>query len=109
MSNSQFPYFRGRRLRTGFNIRRMVSEHQLSVSDLIAPLFAMEGKNEKVEIPSMPDYYRFTLDRLLKEVEEIQQLGIPSVLLFTKVPEEKKDNEGTEALNPDGLMQQTVR
>jgi porphobilinogen synthase len=109
MSHSQFPYFRGRRLRTGFNIRRMVTEHQLSANDLIAPLFVMEGKNEKKEIPSMPDYYRFTLDRLLKEVEEIQELGIPSVLLFTKVPEEKKDNEGTEALNPDGLMQQTVR
>jgi porphobilinogen synthase len=57
----------------------------------------------------MPDYYRFTIDLLLKEVEVIQSLGIPSGLLFAKVPEDKKDNEGTEALNPDGLMQQTVR
>lgn len=57
----------------------------------------------------MPDYYRFTLDLLAKEVEEIESLGIPAVLVFAKVPEEKKDNEGTEALNPKGLMQRTVR
>ena len=90
-------------------MRRMVAENHLSVNDFIAPLFVTEGKNEKVEIPSMPDYFRYTLDLLLKEVEEIQELGIPSVLLFAKVPEEKKDNEGTEALNPKGLMQESVR
>ena len=109
MNYTQFPYSRGRRLRASENIRAMVSEHSLSVKDFIAPLFVMEGKNQKTEIPSMPDYYRFTLDLLLKEVEEIQQLGIPSVLLFAKVPDEKKDNAGTEALNPDGLMQQSVQ
>jgi porphobilinogen synthase len=57
----------------------------------------------------MPNYFRFTVDLLLKEVEEIAELGIPSVLLFAKVPDEKKDNKGTEALNKDGLMQQSVR
>ena len=57
----------------------------------------------------MPGYYRYTLDVLLKEAEEIAELGIPSLLLFAKVPDEKKDNEGTEALNPEGLMQQSVR
>ncbi len=87
----------------------MVAENNLTVKDFIAPLFVMEGNGDKVEIPSMPDYYRFTLDLLLKEVEEISQLGISSVLLFAKVPDNKKDNEGTEALNPDGLMQKTVR
>ncbi len=109
MSNHKFPYSRPRRLRVSENMRSMVSEHSLLVIDFIAPLFVMEGKNQKTEIPSMPDYYRFTPDLLLKEVEEIQKLGIPSVLLFAKVPDEKKDNAGTEALNPDGLMQQTVR
>jgi porphobilinogen synthase len=109
MSHSQFPYSRPRRLRASENIRWMVAEHSLSVNDFIAPLFVMEGSKERVEIPSMPDYYQFTPDRLLKEVEEIQKLGIPSVLLFAKVPNEKKDNEGTEALNPKGLMQETVR
>jgi len=109
MSHSQFPYSRPRRLRASENIRRMVSEHSLSPADFIALLFVMEGENRKAEIPSMPDYYRFTLDLLLREVEEISELGIPSVLLFAKVPEGKKDNKGTEALNRNGLMQRAVR
>jgi len=87
----------------------MVEENHLSASDFIAPLFVMEGTGAKEEIASMPDYYRFTLDMLMDEVREIEDLGIPSVLLFAKVPDEKKDNKGTEALNPDGLMQKAVR
>lgn len=109
MSFFEYPYSRGRRLRTSESIRKMVAENYLSPTDFIAPLFVMEGEGKKEEIPSMPDYYRFTIDGLLKEVEEIQSLGIPSVLLFAKVPDDKKDNEGTEALNSDGLMQQAVR
>lgn len=109
MSHSQFPYSRPRRLRASGNIRRMVEENHLSASDFIAPLFVMEGTGAKEEIASMPDYYRFTLDMLMDEVREIEDLGIPSVLLFAKVPDEKKDNKGTEALNPDGLMQKAVR
>ncbi|NBC25792.1 MAG: porphobilinogen synthase [Bacteroidetes bacterium] len=109
MSHSQFPYSRPRRLRASENIRRMVSEHSLSPADFIAPLFVMEGKNRKAEIPSMPDYYRFTLDLLMDEVQQISDLGIPSVLLFAKVPDDKKDNKGTEALNRNGLMQRAVR
>ncbi len=110
MSNpGSFPYIRGRRLRQNENIRRMAAEHHLNKADFIVPLFVMEGKNEKVEIPSMPGYYRYTLDLLIREVEEIVLLGLPSVLLFAKVPDNKKDNEGTEALNPKGLMQESVR
>lgn len=109
MSYSDYPYYRGRRLRSSENVRRMAAENSVSVNDFIAPLFVMEGENERVEIPSMPNYFRFTVDLLLKEVEEIAELGIPSVLLFAKVPDEKKDNKGTEALNKDGLMQQSVR
>ena len=109
MSHSQFPHSRPRRLRVSENTRRMVSENHLRADDFIAPVFVMEGKNQKAEIPSMPGYYRYTLDLLLKEAEEIAELGIPSLLLFAKVPDEKKDNEGTEALNPEGLMQQSVR
>lgn len=104
-----YPYIRGRRLRAGENIRRMVAEHRLQPEDFIVPLFVMEGKNEKVEIPSMPGIFRYTLDLLLKETEEIQSLGLPAVLLFVKVPDEKKDREGSEALNPEGLMQQSVQ
>ncbi|HET6527913.1 MAG TPA: porphobilinogen synthase [Balneolaceae bacterium] len=109
MTHGQFPYIRGRRLRTSAAIRDMVAEHHLKPADFIAPLFVMEGENEKAEIPSMPDYYRFTLDLLIDEVKELQDAGICSVLLFAKVPDEKKDNEGAEVLNPDGLMQQAVR
>ncbi|MDZ7717809.1 MAG: porphobilinogen synthase [Balneolaceae bacterium] len=109
MSNFEYPYSRPRRLRSSDAVRKMVAENHLSADDFIAPLFVMEGEGKKEEIASMPDYYRFTIDLLLKEVEEIQSLGIQSVLLFAKVPDEKKDNEGTEALNADGLMQQTVR
>lgn len=109
MSYSDYPYYRGRRLRSSENVRRMAAENSLSVNDFIAPLFVMEGENERVEIPSMPNYFRFTIDLLLTEVKEIAELGIPSVLLFAKVPDEKKDNKGTEALNENGLMQQSVR
>lgn len=109
MSHGQFPYIRGRRLRTSEAIRDMVAEHNLKPADFIAPVFVMEGENKKVEIPSMPDYYRYTLDLLLEEIGELEEVGIRSVVIFAKVPEEKKDNKGTEALNPDGLMQRTVR
>lgn len=81
----------------------------MAKDDFIAPLFVVDGKKKKSEISSMPGYFRFTIDLLMKEVEEIQSLGIPSVLLFAKVPDDKKDNEGTEALNPKGLMQKTVK
>lgn len=109
MSDFNHPYSRPRRLRSSDAVRKMVAENHLSADDFIAPLFVMEGEGKKEEIASMPDYYRFTIDLLMEEVEEIQSLGIQSVLLFAKVPDDKKDNKGTEALNPDGLMQQTVR
>jgi len=109
MQQGQFPYIRPRRLRNSEAIRKMAAEHRLQPSDFIVPLFVMEGENSKEEIPSMPDYYRYTLDRLVEEIEEIHEAGIRSVLVFVKVPDDKKDNRGTEALNPDGLMQRTVR
>ncbi|MGD8749527.1 MAG: porphobilinogen synthase [Balneolaceae bacterium] len=109
MTYGQFPYIRGRRLRTSAALRDMVAEHHLKPADFIAPLFVMEGENEKAEISSMPDYYRYTLDLLLEEVNELQNVGIRSVLIFAKVPDAKKDNKGTEALNPKGLMQTAVR
>jgi porphobilinogen synthase len=87
----------------------MVQEYRLHPSDFIAPIFIMEGKDQKEEIPSMPGYYRYTLDVLGKELEELIEVGIQSVLLFVKVPDSKKDNEGTEALNDQGLMQESVR
>jgi porphobilinogen synthase len=87
----------------------MTCETQLTVNDLIYPLFIMEGENTKVEVPSMPGSYRYTLDLLLKEVTEAHALGIPAIALFPLVAEDKKDNAGTESYNPDGLIQRTVR
>ncbi len=109
MTHRQFPYIRGRRLRNNDAIRTMTAEHHLKAADFIAPLFIIEGENSKQEIPSMPDYYRFTLDLLMDEIQELHEAGIRSVLLFVKVPEQKKDNAGTEAVNPDGLMQRSVQ
>jgi porphobilinogen synthase len=87
----------------------MVQENRLHPSDFIAPIFIMEGENKKEEIPSMPGYFRYSLDLLADELDELTEVGILSVLLFVKVPDSKKDNEGTEALNEKGLMQESVR
>jgi porphobilinogen synthase len=69
----------------------------------------VEGKGVKEEIPSMPNYYRYSLDLLAKEVKELWQMGLCGVLVFVKVPDALKDNEGKEALNPKGLMQRAVK
>ncbi|PSB44455.1 porphobilinogen synthase [Cyanosarcina cf. burmensis CCALA 770] len=101
--------YRPRRLRRSPALRRMVRETQLGVDDLIYPLFVMEGEGQKVEIASMPDCYRYSLDLLLKEVAEACELGINAIALFPVIPEAKKDATGTESYNPNGLVQQTVR
>lgn len=100
---------RPRRLRRTAALRRMVQETQLSVNDLIYPVFVMEGENKKEEIVSMPECYRFSLDLLVKEVADAYNLGINAIALFPLVPEEKKDNQGTESYNPEGLVQRSIR
>ena len=100
---------RPRRLRYTPAIRRLVRETELTVNDLIYPLFIMEGENQKVAIPSMPDCYRYSLDLLLKEVVNAYNLGINAIALFPLIAEDKKDNFGTESYNPDGLVQRAVK
>ena len=105
-----FPYQRNRRLRATPAIRDLVRECQLQTTDFILPLFFMEGENKKEEIVSVKaNYYRYTIDLLIKEVKESYELGIRSVLLFAKVEEHLKDKTGTEAINPNGLMQRGIR
>lgn len=99
---------RPRRLRRTPAIRQMVQETQLRTSDLIYPMFVMEGEGQKVEVASMPGCYRFSLDLLLREIADIYQLGIQAVALFPVVPESKKDDTGTESYNREGLVQRTV-
>lgn len=100
---------RPRRLRASAAIRDLVRETRLHASDLIAPLFIVEGSGVQDPIPSMPGIFRMSLDIALNEAKDLRALGIRAVLLFTKVPDELKDNAGTEALNPDGLMQRAIR
>ena len=100
---------RNRILRTSPAIRAMVAETILKPSDFIAPLFITEGEQVKEEISSMPGYFRYSLDNTVKEAKELWSMGIKSVLLFVKCADELKDNKGTEAVNPDGLMQRAIK
>jgi len=87
----------------------MVAETVLTANDFIAPLFITEGNGVKEEIPSMLNYYRMSIDNTVAEVRELWNMGIRSVLLFIKCKDELKDNKGTEALNPNGLMQRSIK
>lgn len=104
-----FPLRRNRRLRTNDAIRSLVRETIISPNDFLVPLFVVEGKGVKEEIASMPNYFRYSLDLLENEVRELWNMGLKSVLLFVKVPDNLKDNQGKEALNPDGLMQRAIK
>ena len=104
-----FPIRRNRRLRANEAIRGLVRETIITPNDFLVPLFIVEGKGIKEEIPSMPNYYRYSLDLLKDEVKLLWSLGLKSVLLFVKVDDKLKDNKGTEALNPEGLMQRAIK
>ncbi len=104
-----YPLLRNRRLRASESIRKLVRETVITPSDFLVPLFVVEGKGIKEEIPSMPNYYRMSLDHIAEEVKTLWQMGLCGVLLFVKVPDNLKDNEGKEALNPDGLMQRAIK
>ena len=100
---------RSRILRQSPSIRSLVAETTLTAKDFIAPLFIDEGENVAFEIPSMPGYYRYSIDNTIKEIKELWSLGIRSVLLFIKAPDELKDNTGKESWNDDGLMQRSIK
>nr|WP_298923178.1 porphobilinogen synthase [uncultured Allomuricauda sp.] len=104
-----YPLIRNRRLRASESIRRLVRETIITPDDFLVPLFVVEGKGIKEEIPSMPNYYRLSLDNLEKETKELWKMGLCAVLLFVKVPNNLKDNKGTEALNAEGLMQRAIK
>jgi porphobilinogen synthase len=104
----EFPDTRPRRLRQNASIRALVQENWLTPNDLLAPVFVMQGKGLKEEISSMPNYFRFSIDLAVKEVKELYSMGIKGVMLFVKVADKLKDNAGTEAINPRGLMQTAI-
>lgn len=104
-----YPIQRNRRLRSSASLRALVQEHQLTPNNFIVPLFVVEGTQIKETIPSMPGYHRWSTDLLAQKVKTLWAAGLKAVLLFVKVPDALKDNQGTEALNPDGLMQRAIQ
>lgn len=104
---SGFPLLRLRRLRRSEALRTLFRETQVDIKDLIYPLFVIEGNRKKQEITSMPGIFRYSVDLLPKEAEEIAKLGIPGVILFGI--SEHKDEVGSSAYHPEGVIQQAVR
>ncbi|MGM0678731.1 MAG: porphobilinogen synthase, partial [Pseudomonadota bacterium] len=98
-----------RRMRRDDFSRRLMRESQLSVDDLIYPMFVLEGKGLRESVPSMPGIERLSIDQLLRESEQLLELGIPAVALFPVTPDEVKSDDAREAFNPEGLAQRAVR
>lgn len=108
-NNIFFPSTRMRRMRFHKFSRKLMQENKLSVHDLIFPMFVIEGHNQREQIQSMPGVERLSVDLVLKQAEQISQLGIPAVALFPVVNKNKKTEDAQEAFNPDGLAQRCVR
>lgn len=106
---SAFPTRRLRRLRKHDFSRRLVAENQLTVNDLIYPVFVIEGENQRVKVPSMPGVERLTIDQLLVEAGLLVKYGVPAIALFPVVGDEKKSLMAEEAYNAEGLAQRAVR
>ena len=104
-----YPLNRNRRLRSKQSLRNLIKESSIHPHDFIVPLFIIEGNNLKEEIPSMPNYFRYSLDTVKKEVKQLWSIGVQAVLLFVKVEDSLKDNFGTEAINNNGLMQRAIK
>ena len=102
-----FPIQRLRRLRQHESLRRMVRETRLAPSDLIYPMFVMEGKDQRREIASMPGQFRLSIDLLVKEAGEVAGLSIPAVMLFG-IPD-RKDERGTSGYDPNGVVQRAIK
>jgi len=108
-NNINFPQTRMRRMRYNDFSRRLMRENRLSVDDLIYPMFVTEGSNQRQTISSMPGVERLSLDLLLEEAHQLYNLGIPAIALFPVTSADKKSEQATEAYNPDGLAQRSVR
>tara|TARA_B100000575_G_C23105748_1_gene638233 strand:+ start:662 stop:1654 length:993 start_codon:yes stop_codon:yes gene_type:complete len=109
MITGKFPNLRLRRSRKYAWSRRLLQENDLSTSDLILPLFLVDGKNKRTEIKTMPGVYRYSIDRLNKILDKAVKNKIPMVALFPSTLDKKKDNFGTEALNEDNLVCRAIK
>ena len=106
---NQYPLVRPRRLRATAGVRAMVGETQLSVADLIYPMFVLEGEGQIEAIASMPDVYRYSIDTLLIKLAEVVELGIPAIAIFPVTPNEQKTLLAEAAYDAEGLAQRAVR
>ena len=107
--NRKFPTTRLRRNRSTEFIRKLVSENKIDTSDLIYPMFLIDGKNKIEQIDSMPGIARHSLDKFLKEAEEAHRLGIPAIAIFPNIEPSLRDTKGSEATNREGLVPRAVR
>ena len=100
---------RPRRNRLNHSIRSLCQENHVSVDDLIMPLFIIDGEQQKTEVTSMPGIYRYSIDLLLEECQELVELGIKGIAIFPALDESIKDKEATESTNANGLFQRAIR
>ena len=105
----RFPTTRMRRNRGHEFSRRLMRENQLTVNDLIYPLFVIEGRTQALPVESMPGIERYSIDLLVKEAEVVARLGIPAVALFPNIDASLKSLDGVEAWNPEGLIPRAVQ
>ncbi|MEG1453852.1 porphobilinogen synthase [Brevundimonas sp.] len=104
-----FPFARPRRLRTAPWVRRLVAETTLTPSDLIWPIVVHDGEEDKVAVSSMPDMFRLSRKEAVNAAREARDLGIPMIALFPNIAHSPKDNIGSGATDPDGLIPETIR
>lgn len=109
LTTSQYPARRMRRIRQKPFARRLVGENQVSVDDLIYPMFVIEGENIREPIPSMPGIERLSTDVLIQEARECAELGIQAIALFPYIQAEKKSLHAEEAYNDEGLIPRAIR
>jgi porphobilinogen synthase len=109
MITGKYPSLRLRRTRKYNWSRRLVQENNLSSSDLIYPIFLIDGKNKKQEIKSMPGVYRYSIDQLGMVINNVIKYKIPMVALFPSTPNNKKDKVGTESLNENNLVCRAIK
>ena len=108
MTNERYPTTRMRRVRQSDWSRRLVAENKLSVDDLIWPVFVTEGSGESVDVTSMPGVQRHSIDRLVEQVKQAADLGIPAIAIFPETDPSLKTDDAKEAWNPDNLVCRTV-
>ena len=109
MITGKFPALRLRRSRKNDWSRRLIQENNLTPGDFILPIFLIDGKNKKQAIKSMPDVYRYTIDKLSLVIDKAIKKKLPMVALFPYTEKKKKNNFGTEALNEDNLVCKAIQ